>query len=246
MISGGRNCKEIERRNRSKNRVKTEQKQGSTRFCNLRKSSAKSTLLPNHSATHLTPLRNFRSCEAKFGTRVPLAQHRSPQFAAAKRLRSDKATVTLNSQLRNALRNCSSPCSSPTPHKPPFIFSGRHFRPNFGNPKWREPEAKSSSPSSRKKVPRGETVPDPTSEPPRPKAVSPPVKPAPQKPPTRRYLTRSGGRPLQKRARVESSEPIDLTEQSPEPSPVPSPVHLRRRQQSLKASATTSRTPKSI
>ncbi|RVW40855.1 hypothetical protein CK203_094299 [Vitis vinifera] len=62
--------------------------------------------------------------------------------------------------------------------------------------------AKSSSPSSRKKVPRGETVPDPTSEPPRPKAVSPPMKPAP----------------------VESSEPIDLTEQSPEPSPVPSPV----------------------
>ncbi|KAL6314391.1 hypothetical protein AAG906_021449 [Vitis piasezkii] len=84
--------------------------------------------------------------------------------------------------------------------------------------------AKSSSPSSRKRVPRGEPVPDPTSEPPRPKAVSPPAKPAPQKPPARRYLTRSGGRPLQKRARVESSEPIDLTEQSPEPSPVPSPV----------------------
>ncbi|WKA01505.1 hypothetical protein VitviT2T_019785 [Vitis vinifera] len=56
------------------------------------------------------------------------------------------------------------------------------------------------------------------------KLVSPPAKPAPQKPPARHYLTRSGGRPLQKRARVESSEPIDLTEQSPEPSPVPSPA----------------------
>nr|CAN62613.1 hypothetical protein VITISV_006462 [Vitis vinifera] len=84
--------------------------------------------------------------------------------------------------------------------------------------------AKSSSPSSRKRVPRGEPVPDPTSESPRPKAISPPVKPAPQKPQARRYLTKSGGRPLQKKARVESSEPIDLTEQSPEPSPVPSPI----------------------
>ncbi|RVW32079.1 hypothetical protein CK203_102388 [Vitis vinifera] len=72
-------------------------------------------------------------------------------------------------------------------------------------------------------------LPGPISEPPRPKAVSPPMKPAPPKPLARRYLTRSGGRPLQKRARVESSEPIDLTE----PSPVPSPCHLRRRQQSL-------------
>ena len=83
--------------------------------------------------------------------------------------------------------------------------------------------AKSSSPSSRKRVPRGAPVQGPTSEPPRPKAVSPPAKPALQNPPARRYLTRSGGRPLQKRVRVESSEPIDLTEQSPIPSPEPSP-----------------------
>ncbi|RVW13735.1 hypothetical protein CK203_087202 [Vitis vinifera] len=83
---------------------------------------------------------------------------------------------------------------------------------------------KSSSPSSRKKSLRKEPVSDPISEPPRPIAISPPVKPAPPKPPARHYLTRSGGRPLQKRPRVESSEPIDLTEQSPEPSPVPTPV----------------------
>ncbi|RVW67515.1 hypothetical protein CK203_064159 [Vitis vinifera] len=37
----------------------------------------------------------------------------------------------------------------------------------------------------------------------------PPVKPAPPKPPARRYLTRSGGQPLKKKPRVESSEPID-------------------------------------
>ncbi|XP_059599339.1 anther-specific proline-rich protein APG-like [Vitis vinifera] len=84
--------------------------------------------------------------------------------------------------------------------------------------------AKSSSPSSRKKSLRNKPVPDPVSEPSQPRAVPPPVKSAPLKPPARRYLTRSGGRPLQKRPRVESSEPIDLTEQSPEPSPVPTPV----------------------
>eukprot|EP00261_Vitis_vinifera_P029955 XP_010664697.1 PREDICTED: developmental and secondary metabolism regulator veA-like [Vitis vinifera] len=88
--------------------------------------------------------------------------------------------------------------------------------------------AKSSSPSGRKRVPREAPVQGPTSEPPRPEAASPQVKPTPQNPPARRYLTRSGGRPLQKRARVESSKPINLTEQSlvpsPEPSPAPSPA----------------------
>ncbi|RVW76939.1 hypothetical protein CK203_055567 [Vitis vinifera] len=82
--------------------------------------------------------------------------------------------------------------------------------------------AKSSFPSSRKRVSREAPVQGPTSEPPRPKVVSPPAKPAPQNPKARRYLTRSGGCPLKKRARVESSKPIDLTEQSPIPSPEPS------------------------
>ena len=36
--------------------------------------------------------------------------------------------------------DCSSPCSSPTTCEPPIIFSGHHFRPNFDNPKWHEPE----------------------------------------------------------------------------------------------------------
>ncbi|RVW18960.1 hypothetical protein CK203_109147 [Vitis vinifera] len=84
--------------------------------------------------------------------------------------------------------------------------------------------AKSSSPSNRKKSLRKEPVPDSTPEPSPSRPIPPPVKPAPPKPPARRYLTRSGGRPLQKRPRVESSEPIDLTEQSPGPSPIPSPV----------------------
>ncbi|XP_034708951.1 anther-specific proline-rich protein APG-like [Vitis riparia] len=92
---------------------------------------------------------------------------------------------------------------------------------------------KSSSPSAQKPTPREVPVQASTSEPPRSEVVPPPVKPTPKKrqakptlqtPPARRYFTRSGGRPLQKRARVESSEPIDLTGQSPVPSPEPSPV----------------------
>ncbi|XP_034679785.1 pistil-specific extensin-like protein [Vitis riparia] len=93
--------------------------------------------------------------------------------------------------------------------------------------------AKSSSPSTRKRTPREALVQAPPSEPPRPEVAPPPLKPTPKKrpakpavqtPPARHYLTRSGGRPLQKQARVESSEPIDLTGQSPVQSPVPSPV----------------------
>ncbi|XP_010644829.1 vegetative cell wall protein gp1-like [Vitis vinifera] len=84
--------------------------------------------------------------------------------------------------------------------------------------------AKSSSPSNRKKSLRKEPSPGFAPEPSPSRPIPPPVKPAPPKPLARRYLTRSGGRPLQKKPRVESSEPIDLTEQSPEPSPIPSPV----------------------
>ncbi|XP_059593082.1 vegetative cell wall protein gp1-like [Vitis vinifera] len=84
--------------------------------------------------------------------------------------------------------------------------------------------AKASSPSNRKKSLRKEPSPGSAPEP-SPSRPNPPlVKPAPPKPPARRYLTRSGGRPLQKKPRVESSEPVDLTKQSPEPSPIPSLV----------------------
>ncbi|WJZ97359.1 hypothetical protein VitviT2T_015968 [Vitis vinifera] len=51
-----------------------------------------------------------------------------------------------------------------------------------------------------------------------------PVEPAPLSPPTRRYQTRSGGRPLQNKVRIVESGPIDLTELSPDPSPEPSPA----------------------
>ncbi|KAL6321798.1 hypothetical protein AAG906_035493 [Vitis piasezkii] len=85
-----KDCKEIERKNRSKNRVKTEQKQSSARFpfcCQT---------IPQHIGILCE---NFRSCEGEFGTRVPLrstgapisqlrngCEHSDTQFAAAKRI----------------------------------------------------------------------------------------------------------------------------------------------------------------
>nr|CAN63037.1 hypothetical protein VITISV_032161 [Vitis vinifera] len=79
--------------------------------------------------------------------------------------------------------------------------------------------AKSSSPSSHKRAAKETHVQGSTSEPPRPVVLPPPVETAPLSPPVRRYQTRSGGRPPMKKARVSDSEPIDLTEPSPEPSP---------------------------
>nr|CAN68453.1 hypothetical protein VITISV_018583 [Vitis vinifera] len=83
--------------------------------------------------------------------------------------------------------------------------------------------AKSSSPSNRKKSLRKEPSPGSAPEPSPSRPNPPPVKPAPPKPPARRYLTRSGGRPLQKRPRP---SPIPSPVQTPVPSPVPSPSPL--------------------
>nr|CAN62324.1 hypothetical protein VITISV_018464 [Vitis vinifera] len=162
--------------------------------------------------------RVFRSYETNFGTQVPF-----------------RSTMTSLSKLRNGLRSGlreqlfaakstrelhSSHLFISLPEPDDARTSGHLLRSSLPA-KSRQSDmartrgAKSSSPSNHKRVPRGVPVQGSTSEPPRPEVVSPPAKPAPKNPPARRYLTRSGGRPLQKRARVESSEPIDLTEQSP-------------------------------
>ena len=90
--------------------------------------------------------------------------------------------------------------------------------------------AKSSSPSSRLRVPRETPVQDVIPKPPRPLVVPPPIEDAPLSPPSRLYETRrppttlggsslrakkSGSRPPKKKARV--SAPIDLSEPSSEP-----------------------------
>nr|CAN59853.1 hypothetical protein VITISV_007247 [Vitis vinifera] len=217
-------------RNRSKNRGKTELceiSQNEGNFCEM------SVLLPNHFATLWDSLREFSQLRKWKWHTSATSQHRSICFVAAKRIakwvfrncESDfrtrvplRNTVTLISQLRNALR---------MNH---VVQASGHLLRSATSAKFRYPEiartqgAKSSFPSNRKKSLRKEPVPDSAPKPSQPKAIPPPVKPAPPKPPAKRYLTRSGGRPLQKRPRVESSEPIDLTEQSPEPSPIPSPV----------------------
>ena len=76
-------------RNRSQSKAKIREKQGSAKFRRLKKASAKSALccktIPN---TVEVSARVFRSCESKFGTRVPL-----------------RSTVASIWQLRNALRS---------------------------------------------------------------------------------------------------------------------------------------------
>ncbi|RVW31118.1 Transposon Tf2-11 polyprotein [Vitis vinifera] len=162
---------------------------------------------------HIFPGKLKSSCEGEFGTQVPLRSIGAPISQLRNALRSERAILV----------GCSSSSSSLTAQ------ASGHLLRSSASAKFRQPEmartrgAKSSSPSSRKKSLRKEPVPDPVPEPSQPKAI-PPVKLAPPKPAARRYLTRSGGRPLQKKPRVESSEPIDLTEQSPIPSPVPTPV----------------------
>ncbi|RVW19775.1 Gag-Pol polyprotein [Vitis vinifera] len=88
------------------------------------KLAAKSSLAHEcHFAAQEPPI---RSCE-----------HSDTQFAAAKRIANCERVSTRE---RAIVADCSSPCPSLTSCELPIIFSGHHFRPNFGNPKWREPE----------------------------------------------------------------------------------------------------------
>ena len=99
MISGGRNCKEIERK-------KSEQKQSENRaktgLCEILQPKEifyeNSTLFPNHSATYLTHLQKFLQLRSRVWHTSAISQHRSPHFVAAKRLRSDTAWKSLISQ----------------------------------------------------------------------------------------------------------------------------------------------------
>ena len=91
MIKIKRNCKEIEgslsERNRSENRAKTGQKQGSARFRNLCEIS---TLLQNQFAASSPSLRKFSQLRSRFWHTSAISQHSDSHLAAAKRLRSPK------------------------------------------------------------------------------------------------------------------------------------------------------------
>ena len=85
MIKIKRKCREIERKSFG---AKTGQKQGSVRFRSLCEIG---TLLRNQFAAQLPSLRKFSQLRNQFWHTSATSQHRSPHFAAVKRLRSSKA-----------------------------------------------------------------------------------------------------------------------------------------------------------
>ncbi|KAL6326248.1 hypothetical protein AAG906_004745 [Vitis piasezkii] len=135
-------------------------------FCEM------SILLPNHSATLWDSLREFSQLRKWEWHTSATSQHRSINFAAAKRIAKRKRLISHQkshsagvSKSERHSRSCS---SSSVSHA--VQASGHLLRS----------ATSSSSPSNRKKSLRKEPVPDSAPE------------PSPPKPPARRYLTRSG------------------------------------------------------
>ncbi|KAL6321672.1 hypothetical protein AAG906_031180 [Vitis piasezkii] len=188
-----------------RNRAKTEEKQSSAKFRSMKETSAKWAFCCQTIPQHCRSLCEGISQLRKWG--LAHECHSAVQY-----------TVTSISQLRNTLRSC---CENGkllrnwrfvaklklTLGLPLFVFFSEPRRQASGHPLRSSTSAKSSSPSNRKKGLRKEPLPDSAPEPSPSRPNPPPVKPAPPKPPARRYLTRSGGRPLQKKPRVESSNP---------------------------------------
>ncbi|RVW86071.1 hypothetical protein CK203_038051 [Vitis vinifera] len=139
----------------------------------------------------------FVAAKPPFGTRVPLRSAYA-RFAAAK-------------SMPNSLRNHAAAKSTPPRAKIPSAAKRNSVKRSqarapsvcllpeqaacisgvFADTAMaRTRGAKSSSPSTRLRIPRDAPVQDSISEPPRPRLVSPPVKDAPTSPPARRYNTR--------------------------------------------------------
>ena len=100
MISGGKKCKEIDRR---ENRAKTG-------LCETLQSKRIlyeiSTLLLNHSATHLTPLRKFSQLRSQVWHTSATSQHKSPHFEVAK-LQSVKMPIfAVKASFCRVFRSC--------------------------------------------------------------------------------------------------------------------------------------------
>nr|CAN81598.1 hypothetical protein VITISV_029174 [Vitis vinifera] len=215
--SQGGQVEEISRKLKEKNReeigAKTEQKQRKNKALEIWQAEESlceiSTMLQNHSATLWSSLREFSQLRRRFWHTSATSQHRSPHLAAAKRI-AKCCEKGFKIRARHS-------------HRPSISF----LKPHRANLRSSSPTIRSGQVSTTRNGANQrsqESVPDPIPDPPQPKAIPHPVKPATPKPPAKCYLTRSRGWPLQKRPRVESSEPIYLTKQSPEPSPIPSPV----------------------
>ncbi|RVX16201.1 hypothetical protein CK203_014315 [Vitis vinifera] len=239
-----RRVEEISRKLKEKNRIKSEQKQSENRakteLCEISQAEENfcemSILLPNHSATLWKSLREFSQLRKRVWHTSATSQHRSICFAAAKRIAKRKGLISqqkshsarVSKSERAILAGCSSPSLRLT------MQASGHLLRLAAPAKFRQPEmaqtrgAKYSSPSNRKRSLRKEPVLDPVPEPSQPKAIPPPVKPVPPKPPMRRYLTRSGVRlqfprrvPCQFHLRVPSPAP-QTKPQEPQP-PLPKP-----------------------
>ncbi|RVW70920.1 hypothetical protein CK203_059980 [Vitis vinifera] len=204
LKSRWRKCKEIERKF-SEQTTKTEQKQGKNRLRNQvwHTSATSSTGAP------ISQLRN--GCEAtklkipNFAAKAPFAGY----FAAAKPILAHECHFAAQKRKRHSNR-LFIPCPSPTTREPPsslpVITSAK-----FLSPIWREPEEPNLPLLPAANESQRGPVQGPTSEPPRPKAASPPAKPAPQ-------ILRRG---------------VISLEQSRFPHQSPLRHHLRRRRQSL-------------
>ncbi|RVW18318.1 Retrovirus-related Pol polyprotein from transposon 17.6 [Vitis vinifera] len=153
---------------------------------------------------HLAAAKRIAKWKSDFAPKVPFRRLRKG-FQKSER-HSRKLFVFFSEPRRPSLRS-SSPISNVGQIRYPEMARTRG--------------AKSSSPSNRKKSLRKEPVPDSAPEPsPSSQFLSGEAR---RQSPANDTLPGQGSA-MQKRPRVESSEPIDLTEQSPEPSPIPSPV----------------------
>ncbi|RVW37005.1 hypothetical protein CK203_099647 [Vitis vinifera] len=243
-----RRVEEISRKLKEKNRIeiraKTEQKQSSARFRSLCEMSIVAKPFRN---TLEFSARIFAAAKAIWHTSAT-SQHRSPICSCETHCEVVKPDFAPKVPFRRSAP-FSQPSSLPqaSPRKPPVIFSDPSSGQisatrNGANTRG----AKSSSFNRKRSCERSQF--QILSEPSQPKAIPPPVKPARQSLAAQPDDTLPGqGSATAKETQGESSEPIDLTEQSPEPSPfhhrsnspVPSPFslrcHLRRRKQNLRS-----------
>ncbi|RVW60060.1 hypothetical protein CK203_089532 [Vitis vinifera] len=214
--------------------------------------------------------RAFRNCESGFGTRVPLRSTVTSISQLRNSLRScceigvllRKRNLTpgfrfsylyRSKVLRKGFKKSEQPFSQPlrllrSQRRPlrsssPFSSAGQRSIPKMA----RTRGAKSSSPSNRKRSLRKEPSPGSVPEPaPKPSPSRPqpsPVKPAPPKPPARRYLTRNPKlTPVQSPVSSPNPSPVQipavtgslansLTRATPIPSPVPSPAPQEKAQE---------------
>ncbi|RVW79243.1 hypothetical protein CK203_045193 [Vitis vinifera] len=135
LSQGGRDCKKSKGRNQSEIGAKQSENRAKTRLCEISQHKGNlceiSTLLPK-------PFRNT----LEFSARIFAAA--KPSLAHVCHFAAQEPHFTVHSLLEPDTRQTSG------------HLSGRHFQPNFGNAEMaRTRGAKSSSPSSRKRVPRG-------------------------------------------------------------------------------------------